>query len=155
MDILIEGTDSYIHRVIIDGIEASSHGTMGGTCCRQIFIWQDKYIIKFDSQDYDFSDDNYSRQSSNEIEMIELIEEADRKYFFYPVHWGFYNGLGYVVQEYGKREWKRPDNYLHYAERTLMPVIRKYNLTDIHFYDERNWLYTSEGAKIYDYGMQD
>lgn len=152
MDVQAIIRDKVVDLVIVDGMLTEKLD--GSNHCRQVFLLNNKYYIKFDNPE-EFKDDTCGRQTLSEIELLDQIEEEDKQYFCLPVAWGIIEDLTYTVQEAVEQTREPTESCIE----KLHNILRKYNIFGDVGYDEvsgsRNCVFTDSGWKIYDYGLQD
>lgn len=71
------------YEVLVNGKRAQDFRT--ATCSRRIYVWEDEtgkeYLIKLDSLRPSISNRDFDSQSSCELDVYQIIEDEDRKYF--------------------------------------------------------------------------
>lgn len=130
--------------VISNGIKSSDKATSS----RVAYLFDEGFIVKF----------GYGYRS--ELELWELLEEDDKKYFTTIYGSGEFNGAGYIIAEraYDDVNFAVTEEHLE----ILRTLKKKYGLFDMHFEKDENEEYTysrrhniainSKGEmKIYDF----
>ena len=141
MKITIKSRGNTITSVSIEDIKAKKM-RRASMFTRQVFIWCDCLVIKFDPPKFDCPED---MQSTLELAMSKKIDERDKEFFVLPIESGKHKELTYVIQPL-----IAPKGEVTEAGKNKLKFIcNKYKLDDV--VDDFNCYFIDGKPKIYDY----